>query len=42
MYDLEAKDLSPINLIDRKEQKVGASDLTITAENWTEHIGLEK
>lgn len=42
MYNAEAKDLSPINLVDRKEQKVAPPDVTITIENWTEHVGLEK
>ena len=42
MYDAEAKDLSPINLVDRKEQKVAPPDVAITRENWTEHVGQEK
>lgn len=42
IYDQEKKTLSPINLLDRKEQIIGTLGTVITKENWTEHIGFEK
>ncbi|EJD03460.1 uncharacterized protein FOMMEDRAFT_108695 [Fomitiporia mediterranea MF3/22] len=42
MYNLEAEVQSPINLVDRKNETVAQLDLTITKENWTEHLGREE
>ena len=42
IYDEEAKILSPINLVDRKERIVQNLDITVTGDNWTEFVGPEK
>ena len=42
IYDEEAKILSPINLVDRKERIVQDLDITMTRANWTEFVGPEK